>query len=203
MKIHDILQYLIWNYLEIIGFVAAMIYLYFSIKQNIWLWPLGIITSLAYILLFYQQKIYGYAALNGYYVIISIYGWHLWWRNAKKSENTQMPDLPLHATRLLQIIFVGLILWFIFYLILSRLTDSVIPIGDSFTTAFSVVATWMLARKYLENWILWIVIDSIAAVLYWYQEMLLTTLLYLVYAVMAVIGYFQWVRSMKKDSVAS
>jgi len=203
MNLGDFITNLSVSYLELTGFIAAVIYLLFSIRQKIWLWPLGIITSLAYIFIFYQQKIYGYAALNGYYVIISVYGWYIWHRNAKISDHHESLDLPVKAKALSWILLAGMLLWFVFYVILSHFTDSAIPIGDSFTTAFSVVATWMLARKYLENWLFWIVIDSMAAALYWYQNMVLTAILYLIYTIMAVIGYYQWYQSMHKLTAGS
>lgn len=186
------------NYIELIGFVAAVLYLCFSVRQHIFLWPFGIITSLVYTFLFYQQKIYGYAGLNAYYVVISIYGWLQWNRLSKQARDEgKESDVPTHSSSNLIIMLIGLTLWIIMYWLLKYYTDSPIPVGDSFTTAFSIVATWMLAKKYIEHWLFWIVIDLTAFGLYVFQDLYLTSMLYLIYTIMAIVGYREWKKSMQ------
>lgn len=186
------------NYIELIGFVAAVLYLWFSVRQHIFLWPFGIITSLVYTFLFYQQKIYGYAGLNAYYVVISIYGWLQWHRLSKQARDEgKESDVPTHSSSNLIIMLIGLTLWIIMYWLLKHYTDSPIPVGDSFTTAFSIVATWMLAKKYIEHWLFWIVIDLTAFGLYVFQDLYLTSMLYLIYTIMAIVGYREWKNSMQ------
>lgn len=186
------------NYIELIGFVAAVLYLWFSVRQHIFLWPFGIITSLVYTFLFYQEKIYGYAGLNAYYVVISIYGWLQWNRLSKQARDEgKESDVPTHSSSNLIIMLIGLTLWIIMYWLLKHYTDSPIPVGDSFTTAFSIVATWMLAKKYIEHWLFWIVIDLTAFGLYVFQDLYLTSMLYLIYTIMAIVGYREWKKSMQ------
>ncbi len=186
------------NYIELIGFVAAVLYLWFSVRQHIFLWPFGIITSLVYTFLFYQQKIYGYAGLNAYYVVISLYGWLQWNRLSKQARDEGKEyDVPTHSPSNLIIMLSGLTLWIIMYWLLKHYTDSPIPVGDSFTTAFSIVATWMLAKKYIEHWLFWIVLDLTAFGLYVFQDLYITSMLYLIYTIMAIVGYREWKKSMQ------
>jgi len=182
------------QYVEILGVIFSILYLFFSIRQNILLWPLGIASALLYMLVFYQSKFYADMGLNGYYVLISIYGWFLW----KRGEGKDGSGLPVsrlgkrNAWGLLLItsaVFVGI------GQVLARFTDSPVPYWDAFTTAVSFTATWMLARKILENWILWIVVDLVSMGLYLYRGLFPTLLLFGIYTTMAVIGYFKWLRT--------
>ena len=181
---------------EILGVILSIAYLIFSIRQNILLWPLGIASALLYMVVFYQSKFYADMGLNGYYVVISIYGWILW----KKGSSESGAGLPVsrigkrHALILLLITamaFTGI------GVILDRFTDSPVPYWDAFTTALSFTATWMLARKILENWILWIIVDAVSMALYLYRGLYPTLFLFAIYTTMAVIGYLKWKQSYK------
>ncbi len=184
------------HYVEVLGVVFSLLYLVFSIRQNILLWPLGIISALLYMAVFYQSKFYADMGLNGYYVVISIYGWILWGKgNASGDPELRVSRLgKRHALVLLAITgaaFAG-IGW-----LLDRFTDSPVPFWDAFTTALSFTATWLLARKILENWILWIVVDAVSMGLYLYRGLYPTLILFAIYTTMAVIGYLKWSRSLK------
>lgn len=191
----DIYHWVTANLLELAGFIAALIYLRFSIRQNKLLWPWGIATSAVYMYLFFQSKVYGYAALNLYYVVISIYGW-FHWKNKEQNADDHESIKPAHLTKGWAVIGISIFLWGVLYLILVRFTDSQIPVGDAFTTAFSITATWLLARKIIENWIFWILIDTVAAGLYLHQNLYLTAILYVIYTIMAIIGYRAWKKSL-------
>jgi nicotinamide mononucleotide transporter len=192
----EIIGWLSNNALELSGFAAALIYLYFSINQNQLLWPWGIATSAVYVYIFFDSKIYGYAALNLYYVFISLYGWYHWRSANQTNQAGSLKPKPGRIKNWGLVIGISLLFWVAIYFILSRFTDSQIPAGDSFTTAFSIMATWLLARKILENWIFWIVIDAVACGIYFQQELYLTSILYLVYTIMAIIGYLEWKKSL-------
>ena len=197
--IQDIIQWLTNNYVEVLGFITALIYLYFSIKQKIWLWPFGIATSAFYIYVFFVSKFYADMGLQVYYLLISFYGWYNWLygKKTKQAENRKLPvsRLSLRLFYLLLPITIGLIIAIAFILI--RYTDSPIPWWDSFTTALSIVATWMLARKILEHWIIWIVVDAVSMGLYIYKGLFLTVVLFFIYTSLAVIGYFEWKKEIK------
>jgi nicotinamide mononucleotide transporter len=182
------------QYLEILGVFFSLLYLLFSIKQNLLLWPMGMIGAILYMVVFYQSKFYADMGLNGYYFIISIYGWVVW-SKVKKGDEAGM---PVTRIRLRQGVVLGMITVVAFTatgFILDRYTDSPLPYWDAFTTALSFTATWMLARKILEHWIIWVIVDVVSMALYFYRGLYPTLLLFAIYTVLAVIGYFQWKRT--------
>ncbi|TFH27237.1 MAG: nicotinamide riboside transporter PnuC [Bacteroidia bacterium] len=184
------------HYVEILGVIFSILYLFFSIRQNILLWPLGIASALLYMVVFYQSKFYADMGLNGYYVVISIYGWILWRRGSREGESG-LPVSRLGMRNAVVLLVITLAAFGIIGMILDRYTDSPVPYWDAFTTAVSFTATWMLARKILENWILWIIVDAVSMGLYLYRGLYPTLLLFAVYTTMAVIGYLKWFRAYK------
>ncbi|MBL7113262.1 MAG: nicotinamide mononucleotide transporter [Bacteroidales bacterium] len=185
------------NYIEILGVITSLVYLYFSYHQKIWLWPFGIISSALFIFIFYNARFYADMSLQGYYLVISIYGWYHWVAGARVRKEMKLPvtRTPVNSVIILSILF--FILWAGIFLILSRFTDSDVPVGDAFTTAGGIIGTWMLARKKLENWLVWIIVDAVAALLYFYKGMYPTVILYIIFAVIALFGYLRW----KKDLI--
>ena len=157
------------NYIEIIGAFTGLLYLYFSINQKIWLWPLGIITSIFYVYIFYNSKLYADMGLNFYYVLISFYGWYNWIFGEKTKDTKQIQVTKLNFSGWIYTTVSIIILWVILAIVLLKIPvlidipPSDLPYWDSFTTAASIVATYLLARKKIEQWILWIIIDAISA----------------------------------------
>lgn len=192
---------------ELIGAITGLLYLFFSIKQKIWLWPLGIITSAFYVYVFYQSNLYADMSLNVYYVVISFYGWYHWLfgNKSKKRDDLSISTLKLQGW-LLTIISI-IVLWIIWGYVLITVPEilgippSDLPYWDSFTTSASIVATYLLARKKIEQWILWVVIDAISAGLYLYKQLYPTLILFIIYTILAVVGYYEWkkVLGCKKD----
>lgn len=203
-------DWLLTNYIEIFGAVTGIIYVFLEIRQNIWLWPVGIITSAVYIWVFFTNKFYADMSLQGYYLVISCLGWY-WWARGKKGrmgerENGGMEEREkneLEVTRLglktgiiLAIVFV--LLYAIMWLVLTRLTDSPVPARDSFITSLSIIATWMLARKIYEHWYLWIVVNFVSAVLFLTRGLYPTVLLYVIYGLMSFVGLVKWRETIKE-----
>ena len=184
-----ILQWIIENKIEVIAATLSLIYLYFSINQKILLWLFGILSSLLYIVVYFQTTFYAYMSLQVYYVLISIYGW-IYWRKSD-STTTGLPVSKASFRLLLTCIAASLAVWLILYQIL-QLTDTDVASGDAFTTAIGAVATWMLARKILEHWLFWIVADSVSLMLYLHKEMYATAVLFLIYFIAAIVGYIKW-----------
>jgi nicotinamide mononucleotide transporter len=188
------------NYVEVLGVLTSLVYLYFSVRQIIWLWPFGILSSALFIWIFFHSRFYADMGLQVYYLGISIYGWIYWLRGGTGQAGEQ--KLPVSRISLKQIWALsgtGLVLFLGIVAVLVYLTDSDVPWGDGFTTAASIVATWMLARKILEHWLLWIVVDFVAAALYYYKGLYPSCLLYVIYALIAITGYFQWKKDLKKE----
>jgi nicotinamide mononucleotide transporter len=183
------------HYTEVLGCITGLIYLYFSIKQIIWLWPLGIITSFLYIFVFFQSKFYAGMSLQVYYLFISIYGWFYWSKGKKDEGGNKIPIRIARPVEWSVFILITLILSVFIGYILDNYTDSPLPYWDAFTSSGSIVATWMLARKYLENWLFWIVVDFVSIGTYIYKDLYPTVLLFIVYTSMAFIGFIAW----KKD----
>lgn len=193
---YNIINYLGTNWIELLGTILSVIYLYLSIKQRIGLWLFGFLCSLLYVIVFFQAKFYADMSLQFYYLAVSIYGWINWRAKSQKYESV----LAISKTNLKSgIIFllITVAIYFLYYYVLSKFTDSPLPRADSFTTALSIIATWMLARKKLEHWLLWIIIDSVSAGLYIYKGLYITSILFGIYTIMAVVGYYQWRRSLK------
>lgn len=175
--------------LEYFGAFSGLLYLLLEIRQHRAMWIVGILTSLFYIFVFFFSKIYADMGLNVYYVAISIYGLRQWTHGKKQEEILYRTLTP----RLLAGVLLAIAALFaLLYNILYRLTDSPIPVGDAFTTAVGIVATWMLARRIIEHWICWIVANGVSVWLYYQRGLYPTLFLYTCYAILAAIGWYTW-----------
>lgn len=187
------------NYIELIGTIFGLLYILLSIKQNIWCWPAGLITSALYIYVFFVTKFYADMGLQVYYLVVSIYGWYHWMFGSKSKKQD---DLKISKTNLkmgLVLLVATIILFVVIAYILVKYTDSEVPYWDSFTTAASFVATWMLARKIIEHWLIWIVVDAVSLGLYVFKGLYPTVILFAVYTVLALLGYIEWKKELKKQ----
>jgi len=186
--------------IEIFGAVTGILYVFLEIRQNILLWPLGIVTSAVYMFVFRENGFYAGMLLQGYYLLISIYGWMAWRRGrekgARSEEQREVGDeLRIKRISLKTAVFcliVSLILWVGMWFILREWTDSPMPLWDGLITSLSVVATWMLTRKILEQWHIWIVANLVAVIVYIVAGMYPTAVLFGVYLIMAVAGLREW-----------
>jgi nicotinamide mononucleotide transporter len=186
------------NWVEIAGAILGMAYVFLSIKQHILTWLLGLLTSVLYIIVFFNSGFYADMALQSYYVLVSVYGWILWAKGTKTDEGKEQLTVTKTSKKLFFILIpISLIVWFLIWIILKKFTDSIVPIGDSFTTSMSIVATWMLARKKLEHWIVWVVVDAVCIILFLWKGLYPTVALYTVFTVAAVWGYFEWSKDVK------
>ena len=186
-------DWIISNIVEIGGTVSGLIYVWFSIRQSINTWPAGIVTSLLYCGVFFQAKFYAGMGLQIYYLIISGYGWWVWTRGDQTDSGKEKLKVSHTSTILWMTLFVlNLLLTALIYFLLEGYTDSPIPFGDAFTASLSILATWMLARKKLEHWLIWILVDLVSVALYLYRGLYPTAILFLGYAVMACIGFYEW-----------
>jgi len=193
-------QILFWifnNYIELLGALFGLLYIILSIKQNIWCWPIGLITSALYIYVFFITKFYADMGLQVYYLVVSIYGWYFWMFGGKSTKKDDLKISNVGFRRFLYLAVATAVLFGIIAFILVNFTDSEIPYWDAFTTAGSFVATWMLARKIIEHWLIWIIVDSVSLGLYIYKGLYATVILFAVYTLLAVIGYIEWKKELK------
>lgn len=197
------------NWIEIFGAVTGIIYVFLEVRQNLWLWPVGIITSSVYIWVFFTGKLYADMSLQVYYLVISIIGLYWWMRGTgnrvydkNKSEaviSTYKDVLPVTRLKFRTGVMLSIILLCIYtfmWYILSIYTDSPVPEADSFITSLSIIATWMLARKIYEHWYPWVMVNLAAIILFLSRGLYPTAVLYLVYLVMSFEGLRSWRKTM-------
>ena len=182
---------------EITGAVAGIIYVLLEIKQKIWLWPLGIVTSSFYVVVFYQSGFYADMGLQFYYLFISVYGWYWWIKGGRSSGSGTLKVTNIKKRTLFISLLLFLSLFAMIWAVLASFTDSSLPGWDSFTTSLAIVATWMLARKHIEHWYLWMVANTVSIGLYIFKELYPTVILFAVYTVMSFAGYLEWKRTMQ------
>ncbi len=193
-------EWLLHNKIELLGAILGILYIFFSIRQSILTWPIGLLTSILYTVVFFQSKFYADMGLQVYYVIISIYGWYFWIKGTNEKNNKNEASLPvrkLSHSLLIKLIFASIIIYIILVIILLNFTDSDVPYMDSLTTALSIVATWMLAKKYIEQWLVWVFVDALSSGLYIYKSLWPTVVLFIVYTIMAALGYMEWKKDLK------
>jgi nicotinamide mononucleotide transporter len=197
--VEELLSWIGAHWVEVVGALLGIIYVVLSIKQNILTWLLGLLTSLLYIFVFFDTGFYADMSLQFYYVWVSIYGWIIWYRGKPTDQGKEELPVTNVTKRLMPILLIiTIVLWALIWFVLKKFTDSPVPVGDSFITALSIVATWMLARKIVEHWLVWIVADTVSFLLYLYKGMYPTVVLYIVYAMAAIWGYVEWRRNMAK-----
>jgi len=193
------INYISQHYIEITGAVLSLIYLYLSIKQKIGLWIFGFLCSALYVVVFFNSKFYADMSLQFYYLGVSVYGW-ISWKSGKLHTGKELPVKRVNIRQVIVLSAITISVFLLYYFILARYTDSPLPISDSFTTALSITATWMLAKKLIEHWLLWIVVDAVSAGLYFYKELYPTAILFILYTIMAVAGFVEWKKASDKAS---
>lgn len=192
------------NYLEIFGTIVGLVYLWLEYRASIYLWIAGIIMPAIYIFIYYKAGLYADFGINIYYLIAAIYGWFFWmWGHRKEKTETANKSIELPIVHAPWKYYLPLTLAFIISFfgiawILIKYTDSNVPWLDSFTTALSIVGMWMLARKYIEQWFAWILVDIVCCGLYIYKDLYFTSALYGIYSIIAIFGYFKWKKLMKQ-----
>ena len=175
--------------LEIIAVFFGISSVWFSKKENILVYPTGIISVLIYVYLCYGAGLYADAGINGFYFIMSLYGWYNW---NKKKNDLSLPISKNSLNQNLIAIIATAGVWGLLYLLLVKFTDSTVPMLDALTTALCFVGMWFMAWKKVENWIFWIIADLISVPLYYYKGLPLTAVQFLLFTVLAVAGYLEW-----------
>ena len=188
-----------YSALEIIAVVFAIAYLLLAIRQNIWCWLCAGISTAIYIWLFIVAKLYMESVLNSFYFVMAIYGWMVWSSGREDGHERAVVRWPwqTHAGALLIIILMSGLNGFM----LTKYTDAAFPYIDSMTTWSAIWATFLVARKVLENWWYWLVIDSASVLIYWVRDLQLTSLLFVVYVVMIPFGIVSWTRSYRQQEL--
>ena len=185
------------DYLDIITTILGLIYIWLEYRAHIALWVVGIIMPALDIVLYWQHGLYGDAGMACYYVLAALYGLFVWKFRKTRKKKEPLPIIYMPRSKYLPVVVTFLAAWGITYYVLVTWTNSTVPVLDSFTNALSFVGLWALARKYLEQWLFWIVVDSVCAVLYIHKGIPFKAGLYALYVIIAIAGYFKW-KSMAK-----
>lgn len=192
--IQTTLEWLFANWLELVGVLSGLLFLYFEYKESSWMWVTGILTSLLYTIIFFKSRFYADMGLQIYYVVIGFYGLYRWNKPQSSEKEASIGNIP--NKELVYVFVTSILLWCGLYFLLSKFTDSPVPLGDAFTSAFGITATWMLTHKYIQQWLFWIIINAVSMGLYLSRGLDLTAFLYFVYGAISVAGYYKWRQKM-------
>lgn len=184
--------------LEIAGVIVGLIYLWLEYRASVWLWAASIVMPAIYIFIYAESGFYADMGVNIYYLVASIYGWAAWLRRGDDGQPLKITHTPRKMILPLTIVCSSAMV--VITYVLVNYTDSTVPYGDSFTTALSIVALYMLARKQAEQWLVWLVVDAVSCALYIYKGIHLTAALYGLYTVLAWIGYRRWIKMIEEDA---
>lgn len=187
------------HWAEIASVIAGVIYVVLAARENIWCWLFGIIGSLLSIYLFFIYKLYAESILYFYYVLAGVYGWWAWTHDRDATRGNQMSITTWKTRQHVLTIVAGVILSLLLAFFLRRYTDAQMPLVDAHTTMFSFLATYLVTRKVLSNWVYWIFIDAVSVGLYASRELYLYALLMVAYTLIAVWGYVEWRAAYKKE----
>ncbi|MCI5817414.1 MAG: nicotinamide riboside transporter PnuC [Paraprevotella sp.] len=182
------------NTLDITATIVGLVYIWLEYKASIYLWIVGIIMPLIDIFLYYEAGLYADFGMAIYYALAATYGYVVWKFGKRNYQGTkeELPITHFKQSQILPAILAFLVIWLIIYEILVLFTNSDVPITDSFANALSFIGLWALARKYLEQWIIWIIVDIVLSALYIYKGIPFKAGLYALYVIIAIAGYHKW-----------
>ena len=185
------------DWLDIFTTILGLIYIWLEYRAHIALWVIGIIMPALDIILYWQHGLYGDAGMACYYTLAAFYGLCVWKFKKTRKKKESLPIIFMPRNQYLPAVLFFLISWGAIYYVLVTWTNSTVPLLDSFTNAVSFVALWALARKYVEQWILWIIVDAVCTFLYIQKGIPFKAFLYGLYVIIAVAGYQKWKREAK------
>ena len=182
---------------EIIGTVLGVVGVWLMIRQNIWGWPVGLGQVAVYGWVFFDAKLYSDAILQVFFFAIQAYGWWHWLKNKHTAARSELPVTTLTPVALAGWMSAGAVATVFWGAFMHRTTDAALPWWDAFILVFSLIAQWLQARKNLENWAGWMIVNVLAIGVYWAKDLRLTSGLYVVFLGLAVAGHLAWRKTMK------
>ncbi|WP_091817768.1 nicotinamide riboside transporter PnuC [Prevotella communis] len=203
------------HWLDIVTTVLGLAYILLEYRASLWMWVVGFAMQALGIILYYQKGLYADCGMEFYYLSMTVYGYWKWVRGNHRdrsfdtsadSSDPQPPNLggleithiPLRLLVRWSAIMAAV--WALIYWLLVTYTNSNVPLADSFTTALSLIGIWALAHKYLEQWFIWIAVDVVTSILYFYKDIPFKASLYALYVIIAIFGYMKWRRMMTSDA---
>lgn len=188
--------------IEAAGFLIGLYYLWLEYHADARLWIVSLIMPCISMWIYFSKGIYADFAINIYYLLIAFYGYWAWTRHKNKKGVEKKALQVSHVPWRMWVVIVSatVVIWAFLAWVLVRFTDSKVPLADGFTTALSIVAMWMMSRKYAEQWLAWVVVDAVSMCLYLYKGLVFYPVLYAIYTVIAVFGYRKWVGMIPRDA---
>ena len=189
------------SWIEIVANLFCLVCVYLTVRKNIWCWPTSLIGVSAFFVLFYQHKLYADMGLQVVFFMQGVYGWWYWLYGKKEEEEEEVPIRSLNTQERLIGLAAILTIWASIYWVVHTFTDADIPHLDSFVTTLSLIGNMLLARKILENWILWIIADVFFVGIFIYKGLLLSAATYGIFLVLAIMGWVKWRRDWRLQEV--
>ena len=183
------------TWLEAVAVFFGIASVFYSMREHIWVYPTGIVSTLIYVWICFEYKLYADMGINAYYFGMSIYGWYVW--THPKENQTVLPTTWMDSREWYLAIWLFSISYIFLTSVLKEFTDSDVPYWDSFTTASAFVGMWLMAKKKVENWYFWLLTDLVSIPLYFNKGLVLTSFQYLVFTILATMGLFAWIKSAK------
>ena len=190
------IEFLSAHWLDIVTTVLGLAYILLEYKASVWMWGVGFLMQALGIVLYYQKGLYADCGMEFYYLAMTVYGYWKWIHGTATKEALPIRHFPKRLV--LPWLLLIAAVWGVIYWLLITFTNSNVPVADSFTTALSIVGIWALAHKYLEQWFIWIAVDVVTSILYFYKDIPFKASLYALYVIIAVMGWFKWRRLMNK-----
>ncbi len=181
------------RFIEAAAVILTLLSVIFQVYENIWGWPATIAGVALYSILFYHERLYADMGLQAIYVALAIYGWYEWLHGGEARSERKVSNAPLKVQLIAYA--AGAVLSIVLALILRHTTNAALPFVDSTLTSYSLVAQWLMTKKYLENWIVWIAVDVVYVWMFSYKKLYMTAGLYVVFMFICARGYVQWKRS--------
>ena len=200
MSMDQLTALAIANRWEVLAVITGIISVYLSTRENIWSWPTALVNVALYFVVFFEAKLYADMGLQAVYFALSLYGWYEWLYGGENRTELRVSRTPRALG--IRLAIIGVACAAVLGTLLARFTDAALPYIDSATTSTSLVAQWMMTRKILENWSVWVAVDVVYIAMFIFKRLYLTAGLYAVFLVLAVMGYVRWKRSLVARSLA-
>lgn len=188
-------QWIPFDLMEMLGFVTGGWTVWLTVKENIWNWPIGIANSIFFLILFLRSNLFADAGLQAVYIVLGVLGWY-WWLYGG-AQKTQLKIERVRAKTVLVLAAFTIVCTWLMTIRLTSMHDAA-PFLDALTTVLSLVAQYLLTKKYLENWYVWMFVDVIYVGLYGYKDLYLTAFLYFIFLCMCIRGFIEWRRTAQK-----
>ncbi|MEI6123452.1 MAG: nicotinamide riboside transporter PnuC [Bacteroidota bacterium] len=195
------MNWIIDNYIEIIASLLGIAGVFLTARQNIWCWPIGLVNVILSLYVFFVSKLYADVVLQVFYLVMTLYGWYFWvFGGVKKYE---LPIRRLVKNELIMMLLFGFGISFGLGWLFATYTDAAFPYWDSLVTVWGIIATYAMAKKILEHWIMWMLIDLNCTAIYFCKQLYAFSPLYFIFTLLAIYGYLKWRKNFKQQNITS